>query len=316
MTSILKTRPDTGTLILAAVLVIAACTPLLGEAYLTRLATTFLIYAIVALSLDFLVGYGGMVSFGHAAFFGLGTYAAAFLGLNGINDLTMVLALSFLIAATGALVIGAFSLRTRGAYFIMITLAFAQMLYYASVAVTKFGGDDGIRVPRNHLFGFALSTPASFFYVVFGVFLLIFVLLHRVVLSRFGRTILAIKDNEGRVASAGYNPFVYQLTAFCLAGGIAGMAGALQANLNEYASSDTFHWVLSGDFLVMIILGGVGTLAGPVLGTALFLLLQNIISAYTPFWMIVMAPLILAIVLSSSGGIYALLARLPRGARA
>lgn len=300
------------TLMMACVLVAAALVPLAGQAYLTRLVTLFLIYAIVSVSLDLLVGYGGMISFGHAAFFGLGSYTTALLGLEGFRDFLVTLPVSGAIGALGALAVGAFSLKTRGAYFIMITLAFAQMLYYASIAATRFGGDDGVRVPRNMLAGIAMRDPATFLYLVLVILLLVLFFCRRLVASRFGRTLLAIKDNDRRVASSGYNPYLYRLTAFTIAGGLAGVAGGLQANLNEYASPAAFHWILSGDFLVMIILGGVGNLAGAVIGSAIFVVLQNLISAYTPYWMLVMAPLILAVVYFSSNGVIGLVYRTRR----
>jgi len=297
----------------ALLLVAAALVPMFGQAYLTRMVTQFFIYAIVAVSLDLIVGYGGLVSFGHAAFFGMGAYAAAFLGLSGVHDLGLVLPGALAAGALLAAVIGAFALRTTGAYFIMITLAFAQMLYYASVVLTRFGGDDGVRVPRNKLLGLALGDSRLFCYFALGVLLVVLYLTARVVRSQFGRTIRAIKDNDDRVRSLGYDSTYYQLVAFSLAGGLAAMAGALQANLSEFASPSTFHWVLSGDFLVMVILGGVGSLAGPIIGAAVFLLLQGVFSAYTPFWMLWMAPILLAVVLLSKGGLRELLDRL--GAR-
>ncbi len=303
-------KSDTTQKVCAVLLIACAIIPFLGQPYLTRLATQFLIYAMVAISLDLLIGYGGMVSFGHAAFFGLGSYAAAFIGLSGSHDLLLALIGAFVAGAALSLVVGALSLRTSGSYFIMITLAFAQMLFYASVVLAKFGGDEGVRVPRNTLFGLALRDSRVFFAIVFVIFLIVFYLIARLVRSQFGRTIRAIKDNDVRVRSLGYNSYVYQLTAFCIAGGVAGLAGALQANLNEYASPSSFHWILSGDFLVMVILGGVGSLAGPVVGTALFLGLQALFSAYTPFWMLWMAPILLVIVLFSSGGVRQLLNKL------
>jgi branched-chain amino acid transport system permease protein len=294
----------------ALIIVLAAVVPFLGQPYLTRLVTQFLIYAIAAVSLDLLVGYGGMVSFGHAAFFGIGSYAAAFVVLGSPHDLTISLLAALAAGALLALVIGSLSLRTGGSYFIMITLAFAQMIYYGSVVLGKFGGDDGVRVPRSHLLGFALSNSKSFSCVVLVLFLLVLYLCSRLVRSQFGRTLAGIKDNDSRVRSFGYNSYHYKLVAFCIAGAIAALAGALQAQLNEYASPSTFHWTLSGDFLVMVILGGVGSLAGPIIGAFVFVFLQSAISAYTPFWMLWMAPVLLAVVLFSSGGIGQLLDRL------
>ena len=297
-----------------ALLIVMAALPFLGQDYLTRLATQVLIFGLAALSLDLLVGYGGMISFGHAAFYGIGAYTTAILSSQGIQSGFLALPIATLAGGLGALVIGAISLRTSGAYFIMITLAFAQMLYYGSVVLIKFGGDEGIRVPRSTFLGLInVSDPMTFFYLVLVIFLGIFLLCRRIVASRFGRALRAIKDNERRMVSLGYNAYAYKLAAFSLAGAIAGLGGALHANLNEYASPAAFHWVLSGDFLVMIILGGIGTLSGALIGTAAFVLLQNVLSSYTNYWALVLGPILLGIVLFSNGGILALIRRIAGG---
>ncbi len=308
--------PSAANAVFVLLLAATALSPLLNQPYLTRLATTFLIYAIVVVSLDLLVGFGGMVSFGHAAFFGIGAYATAFMGLQGVIEFTIAIPVAIIAGGVGALVVGAFSLRTSGAYFIMITLAFAQMLYYGSIAATKLGGDDGVRVARNLLFGrTALADPIVYFYTVFALFLLVFFGVRRLVASRFGRTLRAIKDNEPRVVSVGYNPYLYKLAAFTIAGALAGLAGGLDANLNQYAAPSALHWVQSGDLLIMVILGGVGTLSGPVMGAALFLFLKETISGYTSLWMLIMGPLLLIIVSFSRGGVRELLSRLGERAR-
>lgn len=291
-----------------ALLIAAALTPLLGQDYFTRFATQILVFGIVAISLDLIVGYGGMVSFGHAAFFGVGGYAAGILGFYGIHAGLVTIPAAIACSALVALVIGGLSLRTSGVYFIMITLAFAQMLYYLATALVVYGGNDGLKMTRNDLLGLPLRSPAVYFYFVFTIFLVIFYCSHRLVRSRFGRVLRGIKDNETRVQSLGYNTYRYQLAAFVIAGGIAGLAGMLDANLNEYVSPDLLAWVMSGDLLIMLILGGVGTLVGPVLGAGLFLFLQEVLSAYTRHWMLVLGPLLLLVVIFSSGGVYGALA--------
>jgi branched-chain amino acid transport system permease protein len=302
-------------LALIAVVVVGAAIPILDQPYLTRLVSTVLIFSIAALSLDLLVGYGGMVSFGHAAFFGLGAYVPAILGIYGIRSGFIVLPAAILVAAAAALVIGAMSLRVRGVYFIMITLAFAQMLYFVFHALTAFGGDDGMKLARNDYAGIIdPANPTTFFYLVMGVFLAAFLLAYRLVHSHFGRVLRGIKDNERRAASLGYNTFLYQLVAFVVAGGMAGLAGMLQGNLNEYASPALLHWIVSGDLLVILIFGGVSTLIGSVLGSAAFILLQEVISIYTKHWMLVLGPLLLLAVLTSSRGIYGLFVRKPQDA--
>jgi len=294
----------------AAVLALAlvAMTPVLGQPYLTRFATSVLIFGLVAMSLDLLVGYGGMVSFGHAAFFGLGAYAAAVLGFHGIHSAFVAVPVAIGTASAAALVIGVISLRTSGVYFIMITLAFAQMLFYIAHALAIYGGDDGLKVARNSLIpAINFNDPTTFFFAVLLVFLAAFFLSFRLTRSRFGRVLQGIRDNPQRAESLGYDTYRYQLVGFVIAGALAGLAGMLHANLNEYVSPDLLSWVQSGDLLIMLILGGVGTLIGPVFGAAAYLFLQEILSMYTQHWMLVLGPVLLLVVLFSSGGIYALL---------
>jgi branched-chain amino acid transport system permease protein len=253
-----------------------------------------------------------MVSFGHAAFFGMGGYAAGILGFYGVHSGFVAVPASIALSAFGALIIGAISLRTSGVYFIMITLAFAQMLYYLSTALVVYGGNDGLKLSRNLFLGLPVEEPVVFFYLVLAIFLVVFYASRRLVLSRFGRVLRGIKDNEPRVQSLGYDTYRYQLVAFVIAGGLAGLAGMLDANLNEYVSPDLLHWIMSGDLLIMLILGGVGTLVGPVIGAGAFLFLQEILSSYTKHWMLVLGPLLMLVVIFSSGGIYAVLAPRPR----
>jgi branched-chain amino acid transport system permease protein len=297
-------------------LVLLAAVPLLGHEHVTRLATTMLIFAIATLSLDLLVGYGGMISFGHGAFYGIGAYATAVLALQGIQAGIVVFPVAILGAGVVAAAIGAISLLTSGTYFIMITHAFAQMLYYGSVVLIKFGGDEGIAVPRSTFSGWLnTADPLVFFYVVFAIFVGAYLLCRRIVRSRFGRTIRAIKDNERRMISLGYNTYAYKFVAFAFAGALCGLAGALHANLNEYASPSAFHWILSADLLVMNILGGAGTLTGALIGACALLTLQHVLSAYTNYWALILGPVLLGIVLFSKGGLPALIARIA-GSRA
>ena len=283
--------------------------PLSGEVFYMRLATRILIFGILASSLNLLVGYSGLVSFGHAAFVGLGAYAAAILTHHGVTSGLVVWPAAILAAAMGALIIGAVTLRTSGVYFIMITLAFAQMLYYVAVGMERYGGDDGLRmVTRNSFFGLVdANNPSVFFYIVAVLFLAVLVGTRRLVQSHFGRVLRGIKDNERRMQSVGFNTFGYKLAAFVLSGAIAGLGGALNANLNAHVSPAMAHWVLSGDLLVMLILGGVGTTAGPAVGAAAFIVLEEVLSNLTKHWMAILGPLMLLVILFHRGGIYALL---------
>jgi branched-chain amino acid transport system permease protein len=270
-----------------------------------------LIFAVIAVSLNLLVGYGGMVSFGHAAFVGLGAYCAAILTYHGIHSGYAVWPAAILVSALGALVIGALSLRTKGVYFIMITLALAQMLYYAAVGLERYGGDDGLRMKMRNSFPPLIDAddPVVFFYLVAGVFVTLLLFAARLIGSRFGRVLRGIKDNERRMQSIGYPTYLYKLAAFVIAGAIAGLGGALNANLNAHVSPAMLHWILSGDLLVIIILGGVGTLTGPAIGAVAFVLLEEVLSSLTQHWMAIFGPLMLLIVLFHTGGIRALLIR-------
>jgi len=285
-------------------------TPLTGEVFYIRLVTRIFVFAILAMSLNLLVGYTGLVSFGHAAFVGLGAYSVAALGLYGLKSALVVWPAAMLIAALGALVIGALALRTSGVYFIMITLAFAQMLYYVAVGLARFGGDDGMRMAaRNGLAGLSLDKPIPFFYVVAAIFIFFLFASFRVVGSKFGRVLRGIKDNERRMQSLGFNTYRYKLAGFVIAGALAGLGGALDANLNAFVSPRLFHWELSGDLLIMIILGGLGSVAGAPIGAAAFIALEELLSSLTKHWMAIFGPLMLLVILLHKGGIYALVVR-------
>ena len=285
-------------LLLAAVAVLLV-TPLIGDVFYTRLATRILIFGLIAIGLNLIVGYTGLVSFGHAAFVGLGAYTVAILRFHGVESGFLAWPAAVGFSALAALVIGAVALRTSGVYFIMITLAFAQMLFYLATGLERYGGDDGIRMRTVNTFGpIDAKNPTVFAFVVSVLFLLVLYGSARLVRSRFGRTLRGIKDNERRMQSVGYNTYAYKLAAFVLAGAAAGLGGALNANLNAHVSPGRLHWVLSGDLLIMIILGGAGTLAGPTLGAAGFILLEEVLSSYTKHWMAILGLIMLAVILA------------------
>jgi branched-chain amino acid transport system permease protein len=295
-----------GLLGLALVPVVAA---LANQPFYLDLFRRIMIFAIAAVSLDLVLGFGGMVSFGHAAYLGLGAYAVAipsFYGIdNGLVQWTLALGLSGL----AALVIGAVSLRTSGVSFIMITLAFAQMLYYLGISITAWGADDGMRLTRRSQFGpvVDLANPYVFYYVVLGVLVVLLWLGHRLIHARFGMVIRAARSNELRMQAIGVPTFRYKLVAFALAGAVCGLAGALLANQTEYLTPSYMHWTRSGDIMVMVILGGMGTLFGPVLGAIAFLLLEDFLSAWTVHWQVVLGPLLVLVVLYARRGLYGLL---------
>ena len=288
-----------------------ALIPLIGEPFYTRLASRILIYGLCALSLDLILGYGGMVSFGHAAFLGIGAYTVGILGYHGISSAWIAWPAAVIAAAAAALLVGAVSLRTAGAYFIMITLAFAQMFFFLFTSLETYGGDDGLAMwSRNQLGSFLdINGNTSFFYLVFFVLLIVFYLSNRLVKSHFGMVISGSRENEERMLSIGFATFRYKLVCFVIAGAIAGLAGALLANQTRYVSPALMHWTRSGEIMVMVILGGMGSLIGPIFGAIGLLAIEEVLSEYTEHWMIILGPLLIAVVLYAKGGIWGILHR-------
>ena len=295
-------------LVLALVPVAAA---LLNQPFYLDLFRRIMIFALAALSLDLILGYGGMVSFGHAAYLGIGAYAVGVPALYGVTSGFVQWPLAVAASGVAALGIGLVSLRTSGVSFIMITLAFAQMLYYLGISIAAWGGDDGMRLGRRSEFAgpVDLVNPYTFYYVVLGILAVSFVVASRLIESRFGTVIRATASNEPRTRAIGFVTFQYKLVAFVIAGGVCGLAGALLANQTEYVTPSYMHWTRSGELMVMVILGGMGTLVGPMLGAVAFLVLEDVLSAYTVHWQIVLGPLLLLVVLFARRGLVSLLGR-------
>ena len=297
-------------LLLAALPLIAAAT---GEDFYIGLATRVLVFALAATSLNLILGFGGMVSFGHAAFIGTGAYTVGILMQQGVTSAWIAWPAAILVSALFALAIGAISLRTRGVYFIMITLAFAQMLYYLMVSVKAWGGEDGLTLPARFTLGgdWDLTGDTRFYYVVLALFVLAFVGIQRLLNARFGHVLQAIRENETRMGAIGFPVYRYQLAAFTLAGGLAGLAGALLANQSSFVSPSLLQWNQSGLLLVMVILGGVGHLWGGFIGAVVFLLLEEVLSAYTIHWQFGLGAVLLLVVLVAPRGLAGLLRRGP-----
>ena len=278
-----------------------------GQEFYIGFATRILIFALAASSLNLVLGFAGMFSLGHAAFFGTGAYVAAICMTNGINDALLVFFLVLGVAGLFALLVGAISLRTRGVYFIMITLAFGQMAYYLFVSARTWGGDDGLPlVGRLNLAGFSLNDDAAFFYAALASLAMSIVFLGRLADARFGRVIQAIRENETRMEALGYLVFRYRLICFALGGGLAGLAGALLANLTGLASPNLLQWMQSGTLLVMVIIGGVGYLYGGVVGALILLSLEEVLAGFTLHWHIGLGLLLLGIVMFAPKGVAAL----------
>jgi branched-chain amino acid transport system permease protein len=344
----LQTWATPRNLVVATVIAALALVPLyaamLGHPHHLSLATRIVILAMAAVSLNLIMGFGGMVSFGHAAYIGLGGYTVGILAHEGIVSGLVQWPLALAVAALFALVIGAFSLRTRGVYFIMITLAFAQMIYYVGVGLERYGGDDGLTIYRRSQLGglVDLSNRTVFYYLCLAFLLATVYLVWRLVNSRFGLVIQGARSNDRRMQAIGFPTFRYRLACFVIAGTICGLAGALLANHTEFISPALMHWTRSGDLIIMAVLGGMGSVLGPVLGAIALLVLEEVLPglitaaatllsgalpvAVTDFfyqkigpaatagesWQIVMGPLLLLVVLYARGGIDGMLASLRR----
>ena len=293
--------------LLLAALALPSVLSAFGQEFYVGFATRVLIFALAASSLNLVLGFGGMFSLGHAAFFGAGAYVAAICMQAGISDALLAFPLAMLAAGLLALLVGALSLRTRGVYFIMITLAFAQMAYYLFVSARAWGGDDGLPlVGRMTLGGLSLSSDNALFFTALSALTAAIVFLGRLADARFGRTIQAIRENETRMEALGYPVFRYRLVCFALGGALAGLAGALLANLTGLASPNLLQWMQSGTLLVMVIIGGVGYLYGGVVGAVVLLCLEEVLSGFTLHWHIGLGFLLLGIVLFAPKGVAAL----------
>jgi branched-chain amino acid transport system permease protein len=302
-------RPAALLLVAAAALALPWIAQALGASFYISMAGRVLVYAIAATSLNLVLGYGGMVSFGHAAFVGLGAYVTGVMISEGALNGAVHLLATLLVAGAAAALIGGISLRTRGVYFIMITLAFAQMLFYLANSIKGYGGDEGLNVRARSVVGFGLDLkdPATFYYVALAVLAACLWSLARFVPSRLGRAVLAIRDDEQRAQALGFATFQLRWLVFVVAGMVAGIAGALSVNQQGYVSPNLLHWTQSGTLMVMVILGGVATLWGGVLGAAVLLLLQEVLSAYTPHWEFWTGWVLLAVVLFARQGLAGML---------
>ena len=294
-------------LLLAAVPVYAAVT---ANTFLVTLFTRVIILGMAATSLNLILGYGGMVSFGHAVYLGIGGYAVGILAQEGASSGFLQWPVAILVSALFALLVGALSLRTRGVYFIMITLAFAQLVYYFGVGLDRYGADDGLTIRTRSQFAglLNLSDRAQFYYLCLALLVVTIYLIARLVNSRFGMVIQGARSNDRRMRAIGFATFRYRLTAFVIAGAICGLAGALLANHTGFISPATMHWTRSGDLIVMVVLGGMGSAFGPLIGAVALMLLEEALSGITEYWQIILGPLLLLVVLFARGGIDGLLA--------
>ena len=302
-------------LVVAGLVLLPAYSVLSGNVFVLTLFTRIVILALAASSLNLIMGYGGMMSFGHAAYLGIGGYAVGILAAEGFGSGFIQFPVALAASALFALVVGALSLRTRGFYFIMITLAFAQMAYYVASGLARYGGDDGLTIYKRSDFAglINLSNRVQFYYLCLACLLGVIYLIWRIVNSRFGLVVQGLRSNEQRMQAIGFPATRYKLVCFVISGVLCGLAGALLANNTDFVSPAVMYWTRSGDLMVMVILGGMGSLFGPVVGAVVYLLLEELLSQVTEYWALIMGPLLLLIVLFGRGGIMGLLGRLSRG---
>jgi len=310
--------------LLAVLALVPVYATLSGNYFLMSLFTRIVILAMAAVSLNLIMGFGGMVSFGHAAYLGIGGYVVGILAKEGVNSGFLQWPMALAVSALFALAVGALSLRTRGVYFIMITLAFAQMVYYVAIGLDRYGGDDGMTIYKRSQFGelVNLSNKTAFYYLCFMLLLATAYLVWRIVNSRFGMVIQGARSNDRRMCAIGFPTYRYKLVCFVIAGTLCGLAGALLANHTDFISPAMMHWTRSGDLIVMVVLGGMGSLFGPTIGAVAFLALEEflpplikpfgyVITSLTgidashagEYWQLVFGPMLLLVVLFARGGI-------------
>lgn len=279
--------------------------------FYTDLGRRMMILAIGALSLNLIMGYGGMISFGHAVYIGIGAYVVGICAEHELVSGFIQWPLALAASALFALIFGAISLRTRGVYFIMITLALAQMMYFLGVSLDRYGGDDGLPLAEPSDFSglVDLSDKTSLYFLVFTLLIVCLWISHRLVNSRFGMVIQGARSNEARMEAIGFPTYRYKLTAFVIAGTMAGLAGALLANHTDFVNPDMMHWTRSGDLIIMVLLGGMGSLIGPIVGALVFILLEELLSGVTEYWQLIFGPLLILVVLFARGGLLGFLER-------
>lgn len=277
--------------------------PLMGLEFYVSFVRRVLIFALLAASLNFILGYGGMVALGHAAFFGVGAYTVGILAEHGVGSALIAWPMAVLMAALFALFIGAVSLRTQGVYFIMITLAFAQMVYYVGISLRAYGGEDGLNImTHNTMPGLNLGSATTLYYVVLVLFVFTLWLLFRIKDSHFGQALQGIRENEARMEALGFPVYRIKLAAFVIAGAIAGLCGALLANNNLFVSPSLMHWKESAHLIIMVLVGGIGMRYGGVAGAMVLLSLEELLKQWTEYWHLPLGIVLLAVVFLAPRG--------------
>jgi branched-chain amino acid transport system permease protein len=288
-----------------------------GQSYLLSLFMRIMIFAIAAVGLDFILGYGGLISFGHSAFIGLGAYAVGILAAHGVHESAIALAVALASSMLFAFLTGLVALRTKGVYFIMITLAFAQMAFFTASSLAPYGGDDGLTIHmRDTVLGFPLLENAwAFYYLVLGALAATYVLCRVLLDSRFGRVCRGTRENPARMAAIGFDTMRFRLVAYVVSGGLGGLSGFLLANATDFVSPAYMSWQRSGDLLIMVIFGGMGRLYGAVIGALAFLLLEERLADFTENWKVIVGPLLVVVAVFARGGLVGVAERLWRARR-
>ena len=302
----------------ATILVLLAFVPpiseAIGESYYVTIVTRILIFGLAALSLNLILGYAGLVSFGHALYLGIGAYAVGLLSFYGVSNGWIHLAVTIAICAVVSLLTGLVCMRTSGVGFIMITLAFAQMFFFLGVSLKQYGGDDGLKIAYRSDFNplFSIEGNTGLYYFCLGIAVATLYLTWRFVHARFGRLLQGTKSNIRRMKVLGFPVLRYQISAYVMSGCICGVAGLLLANFTRFMSPAYMYWTVSGDLIVMVILGGIATVMGPLVGAAVYVVMETVISGYTQHWMAILGPLILIIALTATRGVWGMLPRRER----
>jgi branched-chain amino acid transport system permease protein len=305
-------RPRRDVILPSLIFIVFALLPtvatLMTRQYLVDVGCRMMVFAVAAIALDLLVGYAGLISFGHAAFIGLGAYAVGILSAHGIGEALIALPVAIAVSMLFAWLTGIVCLRTSGAYFIMITLAFGQMVYFIATSLAPYGGDNGLTIAaRSTLAGLpVLKNDRAFYYFTLLCLLAVYLFCRALVGSRFGRVLRGGKENAVRMAAIGFNVQRFRLVAYVIAGGLGGFSGFLLANLTEFVAPTYMSWQQSGELIVMVILGGVGTLDGALLGSAAYLLAEEWLSGFTENWKVIFGPILVLVVLFARGGLIGL----------
>ena len=281
----------------------------IGEEFYISLVARMMIFAIAAMSLDLILGYGGMISFGHAMFFGLGCYSVGILAFYEITNGWVQLAVCVFGTALIGLFVGYISLRTSGIYFIMVTFALAQMFYFLGISLETYGGDDGLPIDtRSEFFSFFdLSEELNMYYLILGTLTACTIFGWKCVNSRFGMVLRGSRANLPRMEAIGFPTLKYRLSAFIISGVMCGLAGFLLGNLTVFLTPEYMHWFRSGEIMVMVIVGGMGTLFGPLYGAFAYLIFEEVMASFTEYWQFYFGPILIVLVLFAKQGLWGLL---------